>query len=178
MKDILKKSGYISLLISIIFALIGIIIIVNPTTTFNIISTIIGVCIIIAGIIKFFTSFSYKTTSGGTDFQMIFGSLIIVIAGIVTICYNSTIQSIISIMIGLWIIYSALIRFGLSVQLKAISFPIFILSMILSISMLICGIYVLFNASAIMIWLGVIMLIYAVMDIIEEIIFISYAEKL
>ena len=81
-------------------------------------------------------------------------------------------------MIGLWIIYSALIRFGLSVQLKAISFPIFILSMILSISMLICGIYVLFNASAIMIWLGVIMLIYAVMDIIEEIIFISYAEKL
>lgn len=178
MKELLKKTGYVSLLTSVILALIGIIIIVNPTTTFNVISTIIGISIIIVGIIKFLTSFSYRTTNGKLDFQMIFGSLIIVIAGIVTICYNSTIQSIISIIIGLWIIYSALIRFGFSVQLKAISFPIFILSMILSISMLACGIYVLFNASAIIIWLGVIMLIYAIMDIIEEIIFISYAERL
>ena len=168
MKEFLKKSGYISLLSSIIFALIGIIIILNPTTTLNVISTIIGISIIIMGVVKFFTSFSIRTTNGNPDFSMIFGSLIIIISGIVTICYSQTIQSIISILIGLWMIYSALV----------IGFPAFIISTILSIAMLACGIYVLFNSSAIVVGLGVIMLVFAIIDIIEEMLFISYAERL
>lgn len=178
MKEFLKKSGYISLLSSIIFALIGIIIIVNPTTTLNVISTIIGISIIIMGVVKFFTSFSIRTTNGNPDFSMIFGSLIIIISGIVTICYSQTIQSIISILIGLWIIYSALVRFGFSMQIRTIGFPAFIISTILSIAMLVCGIYVLFNSSAIVVGLGVIMLVFAIIDIIEELLFISYAERL
>ena len=178
MKDFLKRSGYVSLVTSLVFALLGIIIILNPSATLNFISTIIGIATIIIGIIKFFNCFSNKDDSGKLDISKLFGTLIIIIAGIVVICYNQTIQSIIGIVVGLWIIYSSLIKFGFSIQIKTLSFPTFLVSLILSIAMFICGIYILFNASALVVSFGVIMLIFAIMDIIEEFLFISYTDKL
>ena len=57
--------------------------------------------------------------------------------GIVTIRYSSAIGSIFRIIIGIWIIYSALIRMGLSVKLKNMNLNIWIYSLIIAIIMLV-----------------------------------------
>lgn len=178
MKEILKKSGYISVITSLIIAILGIIIIINPDATLKFISTIFGISIIIIGILRFFSSFSTKTIDGTINFQNTILSIIVIILGIIVIFYSQTIQALIGITLGLFIIYSALIRFVFSIQIRTFETKIFLASLILSILMFICGIYLLFNANAIVISFGIIMVIYSVIDIIEQIIFIKYIDKL
>ena len=52
MEKFLKKAGWTSVLTSIIFAIIGLIMIFFPDTTMKFISTILGAFFIIIGILK------------------------------------------------------------------------------------------------------------------------------
>ena len=54
MEQILKKMGWASIVTSIAFAIIGLIMVYNPDTTFKVISYLIGGFFIIFGIIKIF----------------------------------------------------------------------------------------------------------------------------
>ena len=52
MEKFLKKAGWTSVITSLIFALIGLIMIYNPETTMIFISTILGIFFIVVGLIK------------------------------------------------------------------------------------------------------------------------------
>lgn len=171
-KEFLKKSSWTSIVESIIFAILGIILIYKPNETVSVISYILGAIFIIAGIYKII---NYMQTRGQKDlynYNLIYGIMAIVI-GIVAIVYSSTIGTIFRIIIGIWIIYTAIIRISASIKLKAINSNIWIYSLILSIAMFICGLYIILNSGAIIVTIGVIMIIYSIIDIIENIILIK-----
>ena len=102
---------------------------------------------------------------------MIFGIFAIII-GIVTIAYRDTIATIFRIIIGIWILYSGLMRLGLVSKLKSIGVSEWKWALLIAFLILICGVYVIFNGSAIGVAIGVAILIYSVMDIIEGVIFL------
>ena len=60
MEQILKKMGWASIVTSIGFALIGLVIAYNPNTTFQVVSYLIGAIFIIYGIIKMIEYFKMK----------------------------------------------------------------------------------------------------------------------
>src|SRR5699024_3065798 len=97
--------------------------------------------------------------------------IISILIGLVVIVYSSTIENLFRIMIGIWIIYSGFTRLTLSFKLKNVNERIWAFVLILSILMIIGGIYVTFYPGALMITVGIILLIYAVMDLIESFIF-------
>ena len=52
MEKFLKKVGWTSVVTSLIFGIIGLIMIYNPETTMKFISTVLGIFFIVVGIIK------------------------------------------------------------------------------------------------------------------------------
>lgn len=172
MEKFLKKAGWTSVLTSIIFAIIGLIMIFFPDTTMKFISTILGAFFIIIGIL---TVISYFASKGNSTFfsNDIAWGLIAIVIGLVTIVYSNTIESIFRIMIGIWIIYSGFTRFTLSFRLKDVNTKLWAVVLTLAVLMVIGGLYVTFYPGALILTLGVIVLIYAIMDLIESFIFMK-----
>lgn len=172
-QKILKKTGYISILESILFAILGIILIVRPEETIKVISYILGACFILVGIYKIIGYIQIKEKNDIYNYHLIYGIMAIVI-GLIAIIYSTTIGTVFRIIIGIWIIYSSVIRATSSLRLKALKSNMWIYTLILSIIMFGCGLYIALNEGTIIMTIGILMLIYAVMDIIENIIFIRY----
>ena len=173
-KNILKKTGSISLLESILFAIIGIILIKNPEGTINFISTVLGIIFIFFGAYKIFLQLINKEKGNVYENGIVFGIMSIII-GIVVMVFGKEISTIFSLIIGIWVIYSAILRISSSIKLKSINAEskIWIISLALSIIMLICGVYIVANSAALVATIGVFILIYSIIDIIENIIFLN-----
>lgn len=173
MEKFFKKTGLISILESIVFIILGMILVWKADLAIKVISYIIGTIFIVIGILKIIKYFSiYKKQYDFYNYELVYG-LITIVIGFITIYYSNTIETILRIIIGLWIIYSAFIKFGLSLKMKEIGVRLWIHSLILSIIMFICGLYVLLNPGIIIVTIGICMIIYSILDIIEDIICIK-----
>lgn len=165
----LKKQSFISIIISIVFAILGISIIIKPSESMNIISIIFGILFILIGVYKLINY--YKSNKNLIyNYDNVYG-IIDIIFGIIIILCRSEVNSIFRIMIGLWIIYSSLIKISLSFKFKRADIKIWIYLLLTSIIMGICGIFITLNSGSIMIAIEVIIIINSIIDIIEEIIF-------
>lgn len=178
LKHILKKSGWTSLIESIIFALIGLILIRNPEGTVSFISVFLGIALIIIGVYKIMVQLMAKEKGSLYENGIVFGIMMIIL-GIVTIAFGKEISTVFSVVTGIWIIYSAILRILSSLRLKEINgtSKIWIISLILSILILICGICILVNSATLVATIGVFILIYSVTDICENLILLRFLEQ-
>lgn len=60
MKDLFKRAGFTSILSSIVFLLLGILLVVNPDAMVQAVSYVIGVLLIAIGIVKVVSYFTSK----------------------------------------------------------------------------------------------------------------------
>lgn len=171
-EKIFKKTGWASILTSVVFAILGLILAFYPGTTLKVISCILGIIFIVIGIFKLVNYFLAKGKYDFYNYDLIFG-LIAVVIGIVTIIFKDTIESIFRIIIGIWIIYSSLIRMSASFKLKTMKIDAWMYSLILALLMLACGIFITFKSGSIVIAIGVVMIVYSIIDIIEDVIFMK-----
>lgn len=177
LEKVLKKTGWSSLISSIIFAVLGIVLITNPEGTVKFVSYILGIIFILIGLYKVANYLSNKGKLDFYNYDMAFG-VIAIILGIITIAFSNQIGNIFRILIGLWIIYSSIIRINFSFKFKNINSSIWIGSLIISIIMFICGIYIISNSGAIIVTIGIVVLAYAILDIIESLLFLSNINKM
>ena len=177
MKNFLKKSGWSDILVSIVFAIIGIFMIVKTDAALKVISYVLGGMFIVIGMIKSIDYFASKGKYDFYNYDLIYG-IIAIIIGLVTIFCSGLIESMLRIMISLWIIYSGLVRLSFSLKLRTAQINMWSVSLILSIIMIIGGIYMLFQNGALVLTVGIIMLVYSVIDLIESAIFIKNVNEL
>ena len=89
------------------------------------------------------------------------------------------IATFLNLIVGVWIIYSALVRLNVSIKLKnKVNNRAWIYTLVLAIIMLVCGLYVIFNSTAILAAIGIAFLVYSIIDIIEQIIFMANIKEL
>lgn len=167
----MRKNGWSSLLTSLIFAILGIILIVNPDGTIKTVAYTLGTIFIIIGISKIINYIRNKGKYDFFNFDMSFG-IIAIIIGLITIMYIEQIGTIFRIIISIWIIHNAIMRINIAFNLKNLDSRMWISSLILAILMFVCGVYILFTANVILVTIGVIILVYSVLDITESIIFL------
>ncbi len=177
MESFLKKTGWTSIITSVVTAIIGVIIICNPMVTMKIVAYALGAVFITFGVVKLISYFVAKGTYDFYNYEIIYGLLAIII-GIITIGYSNTIATIFRIIIGIWIIYSGLMRLGLVVKLKNLGINEWKYALIIAVLILICGLYVLVKAETIGIAIGIAVLIYSIMDIVEGIIFLRNVDSI
>ena len=174
MEQFFKKMGWTSIITSLGFAILGLVIAYNPNTTFQIISYALGGILIAYGVIKILEYLRIKDINSMYTAELSFG-VIAALFGIVVIVYSDMIEAMIRVLIGIWIIYSGIMRLGLAINLQKIDTDnkIWLMVLFIALTMLICGVYIVLNPGTVMMTIGIIIVIYAIMDIIEEIIFMN-----
>ena len=87
------------------------------------------------------------------------------------------ILSLFRILIAIWIIYTGIMNFHTSIVWKEYKSKLWVTTLILSFVMILAGIYVLVNSGAIIQTIGIILVLYGIVDIIENIIFIKKVDN-
>lgn len=175
--EFLKKQGWISILSAIGLGILGIILINHPTGSLNFISNILGSMFIILGLYKVIMYFVNRTKSDFYNNELATG-IITCITGIIIIVFSKELESMLRMIIGISVIYKSIINIDFSFKLRTASSKIWILSLMIGIIMLGCGIYVVFTPSALIVTIGIILLTNAIIDIVNNAIFINDIRQL
>ncbi len=166
MLNIIKRELNISIIASIIYIILGIIVVSNPETTLNIVSTAISIFAIVYGLVLTIINLVNIKDEG----NLIFGILLIVI-GIALLIYPSSLNVLISLGIGIWFISSSISRIKFAIIIKDIEEINWLVVLISAIITLIIGISFIFTplASAVALTTisGIMMILYSVVDIVE-----------
>lgn len=150
---------------SIICLIIGIILLTNADVVLSFISVVIGSIILIAGIINTFIYYQKRKNNDPLANKTLTFSIVLLIIGIIFIFFNDIIETSIRFIVGAWILMS-----GISQLITAISFSrkstSFISSLIVAIALIILSIYVIFTENLLLSSIGIIMIIYSIIEIL------------
>lgn len=177
MKEILTKNVVLNLFISLVFAVLSIFLINSPEVTIKTLTIILGVVILAIGVIKGILYLKRGTDEKEPINVNLLECVVLIIFGISIISFNSFVSTMFRIMIAIWIIYTSIERIVLAIKLKNFEYNLWYIIFISAMLMLICGLYVMFNAGAIIVTIGIVFLIYCIIDIIESIVALSYLSK-
>ena len=166
-----KLNKYLNsgIILTIVFLLVGGILIVKPDISFNIISYFIGASLIVSGIYLFIIDSKTKNIF----INVFLYAILLTLIGILIILNPVTLKVILPIFLGLWFLISGIFKIRLDIYMKDESY--FILSLITNIITVICGVILLINpvesVSAITISLGIIIVVSSISSLIDIIIF-------
>lgn len=172
-KKFLKKSGWTDIIISLIFVIFGIMLISRPEAIVSVISILLGAIFIVMGVLKAIDYYS----NGKQDNYLIAISVVMIIVGIIVMFCADIILSIFRILIAIWIIYSGIMNLQTAIIWKDYKSRLWLFTLALAIVTIIVGIYILMNTGAILQTIGVAILIYGLVDIIESFIFIKKVDN-
>lgn len=164
MKKIANYKEQSSLINAIIFLVLGIILFTNPGGIVKFISYFIGGALIIPGI---FNILSYKKTLKKLNIEeksKLVSGIILIILGLISIIFSSFIEGAVRLICGCFILYSGITKLINTINNKGEKLS-FIVSLCISILMILCGFYVVLTANLIFKFIGLFVLIYAVMEI-------------
>ena len=165
-----KLNKYLNsgIILTIVFLLVGGILIVKPDISFNIISYLIGASLIVSGIYLFIIDSKTKNIF----INVFLYAILLTLIGILIILNPITLKVILPIFLGLWFLISGIFKIRLDIYMK--DEPYFILSLITNIITVICGVILLINpvesVSAITISLGIIIVVSSISSLIDIII--------
>ncbi len=169
----LKRSNWTDIVISIVFVLLGILLVVKPNETIAAISTLLGILFITIGVLKLIQYF----TSDTKDDYLLTIALISVVFGVIVMFGSIAILSLFRIILGLWIIAAGIMDLQTTLIWKEVKSPYWTLTLVLSMLMIIAGIVLLINAEILYTTIGIITIVYATLDIIDRIIFMKKIEN-
>lgn len=176
MINFFKKVSVASILTSIAIGILGLIILFNPNETIALLSLILGIIIMIIGIGKIISYIILRKESNFSNYDLIYGIIAIVIS-IIMLANANAFATIVRVIIGIWIAYTGIMKLIYALNLKSLSSSSWIAVMIMAIITIIAGVYIAIDSSILIIVFGVILIAYAVIDIIEQIIFMINVNK-
>lgn len=164
----IRKMNITSIIFSIIFILIGTFLLARPEDAIHLVSYALGIILIVWGVISVITFFTDKESQNYLDFGFIVG-VFVLIFGIIILVKPDTIASIIPLLLGIWMLINGVTKLSYSLTLNnnksALS------SIIISLIIVLLGILLIINpfqgAKKIVQILGISILVYSVLDLIE-----------
>lgn len=171
MKVEIKRVIWPSLLSSIFLFLLGILLFFKSSATLMGISYLIGGVLIALGMIAIINFLKNRTHDIFVELNIVYG-IVSIVAGIFLVTVPEFIGSIIPIIVGIAVIISSSFKVQQALVLKNLDSKYFLPSLIMAILCLICGVIILFNPfkSAVVVTkiIGLFMIIYAVLDVINS----------
>lgn len=172
MNNVMKRFFRSSTITSLVLIVLGIMLIFQAEATIISISYITGGTLIAIGVLAILKFIKNTNTPKKDELNIVYG-IGTIILGMLIITYPSAIASFIPFVIGMLIIINSGKKLLYAFELKTNDNSIWKRTMILSIISTICGVVLLFNpfAGAVIITkiIGILILIYATLDIISTI---------
>ncbi|MBQ9018174.1 DUF308 domain-containing protein [Candidatus Saccharibacteria bacterium] len=168
----LKKTAWTAAIESLVILILGVLFIAWPDITVVVVANILGAVFIINGIYQIINFFVVK---GQTDFfnNNLLTGVISVLIGIAAIVIGEDIAKIFRVIIGIWMIYEALVRVNTAIKLNAAGVKVWSYILIIALVMLALGIFVTFNTGAVVQLIGWVMVITGIVGIVGDIMFIQ-----
>ena len=164
----MKKMFKSSLLNSIMLVVLGFLLIFESEATIVSISYIIGAIIIVLGVVAGLKYGKNINNNSRNELDIVYG-IVSVVLGVVIIKNPHAIASIIPFIVGIIIIINSAAKLQYSIEMKNNENSLWKTTMIISLITTICGIILIFNpfSGAVLITrvVGILILIYAVLDI-------------
>lgn len=165
----LKRSSWTDIIISLVFAFFGLLLIIKPEATMEAITIVLGTIFIAMGILKLA---EYFTREVKEDYLLTI-AIVEAIIGVIMIFASETILSAIKIILGIWIILNGIMDLQISLEWNQIKSPYCAATIVFSILMITAGIVILTSESLVLKVIGIITVAYAVLDIIDKVIFMK-----
>lgn len=166
----LKRIYRASIITSALLFLFGIILIFNSEGFIKSISAIIGIILLIIGILPVADFFRNRKDDSVSSIALIPG-LFSIVCGLMFLLNEDMLLILVPVFIGVWMIINGVNKFRFAFELKDQNESSWIITFIFSILVVLCGGYFIVNpirgAKIVSQTLGIIICIYAVLDIID-----------
>ncbi len=165
----LKRSNWTDILIAFVFILLGALLMLKPDEMMGVLSILLGAVFIIVGFLKLVDYFVSKDKE---DYLLTM-AIIFVIIGAIMILSPNLISNLFSIALGIWIISAGLRNFQTTLVWKEVKSGYWTVALVFSMLMMIAGIAILANTQIAVQVIGIIITIYALLDIMTKMIFMK-----
>lgn len=163
----IKNYLNISIVLALILTVLGLTFIIFPNTSFEVICYFLaGILVINGGMLLIFDKSRYAIFFDG-----LFYGLLSFIFGVIIFIHPEILKVIMPILLGIWFILNGFFKIRLIVYLKEEDKSYYYLTLIMAIISIVCGIIMVLepvkNVEIITISTGLILMIYAISDIIN-----------
>ena len=169
----LKKVFNISMISSVLLFLFGLILAVNAEGFIKSITVAIGIVLLLIGVFPVIDYFRYRKEGLGASVGLISG-IFSIVCGLMLLINEDLLMILIPVFIGVWMIINGINKIQVSFEIKDLGEKSWIITFIYSILIIVLGGYFIVNpisgATTVTSFIGIILCIYAVLDIIDCII--------
>ena len=169
----LKKVFNISIISSLLLFLFGLVLAVNAEGFIKSITVAIGVVLLLIGVFPVIDYFRYRKEGLGASVGLISG-IFSIVCGLMLLINEDLLMILIPVFIGVWMIINGINKIQVSFEIKDLGEKSWIITFIYSILIMVLGGYFIVNpisgATTVTSFIGIVLCIYAVLDIIDCII--------
>lgn len=158
-----KKNALMN---SIFLLLLGIILTFNSKDLIVFIFNILGLFIILCGGYKLYRYLSLKTKKGLSHQELFNSAITSIIVGLLVILLANFLTNAIQVVTGIWLIFISLEKMQNAIVYKGFNKTQYITQIISGIIIFILGLYTIFTDNVLFIFLGIVLIIYAVSELI------------
>ena len=166
----LKKVFNISIISSLLLFLFGLVLAVNAEGFIKSITVAIGVILLLIGVFPVIDYFRYRKDGLGASIGLISG-IFSIVCGLMLLINEDLLMILIPVFIGVWMIINGINKIQVSFEIKDLGEKSWIITFIYSILIIVLGAYFIVNpisgATTVTSFIGIILCIYAVLDIID-----------
>lgn len=166
----LKKVFNISMISSVLLFLFGLILAVNAEGFIKSITVAIGVILLLIGAFPVIDYFRYRKDGLGASIGLISG-IFSIVCGLMLLINEDLLMILIPVFIGVWMIINGINKIQVSFEIKDLGEKSWIITFIYSVLIMVLGGYFIVNpisgATTVTSFIGIILCIYAVLDIID-----------
>ena len=166
----LKKVFNISIISSVLLFLFGLVLAVNAEGFIKSITVAIGVVLLLIGVFPVIDYFRYRKDGLDASVGLISG-IFSIVCGLMLLINEDLLMILIPVFIGVWMIINGINKIQVSFEIKDLGEKSWIITFIYSILIMVLGGYFIVNpisgATTVTSFIGIILCIYAVLDIID-----------
>jgi len=158
-----------NLLTSILSLIIGVILFNRPDLVIILISYILGSILVFFGLMKIIYYSYQKGKNKEFPNKVLISGIIIIILGGICIFLSDAVEQFVRFLIGGWILFAGINRLIKATEIKNKKGSKFISIFFVSLLLIAIGLYVIFKANLVIQYLGVVLIIYSILEIINYI---------
>lgn len=177
MSNSLKQSAWMAILESLATIVLGILLIAWPETIIKIVAYVVGLFFIVKGAFQIINYFMVKGQHDFFNNDLLMG-VISVLVGVGALVIGEGIASIFRIVIGVLLVYEALVRMNTALKMYAAEIVAWRYVMIIALLMMIIGIFITFYEGAVLTLIGWMMILAGLVGIFGDAMFIQYVNAL
>lgn len=172
-----KKTAWSAATESLALLVLGILLIIFQDEMVKMLAYVVGAFFMVKG---GYQVVSYYMDNGQSNFfdNRLLGGVISILIGVVALVAGENIAAVFRVIMGVIIIYESLVRINTASKLASAGINTWRYIMILALVMLVLGIFVTFNAGAVVALVGALLVITGTVGLVGDVMFIKHLNSL